>query len=60
MFSFLDSAIRTIFSSTDTVCTLQVLDFLKEYLCPEIPSSQACMFTRFYNIHANITYSPSR
>ncbi|CAF2031978.1 unnamed protein product [Brassica napus] len=34
-------AIRTIFSSTDTVCTLQVLDFLKEYLCHEISSSQA-------------------
>lgn len=40
--------------------TILVLDFWKEYLCPEIPSSQACMFTRFYNIHVNITYSPSR
>ncbi|CAN7029324.1 unnamed protein product [Brassica oleracea var. botrytis] len=43
-------AIRTIFSSTDTVCTLQVLDFLKEYLCPEIPSSQAYETPLLYSL----------
>lgn len=30
--SCLDSAIGTIFSSTDTVCTLQVLDLNDDYL----------------------------
>nr|VDD31478.1 unnamed protein product [Brassica oleracea] len=43
-------AIRTILSSTDTVCTLQVLDFLKEYLCPEIPSSQAYETPLLYSL----------